>query len=352
MNKIPPLLSRQSFRDAVFTRDRNTCVFCARPASDAHHILERRLWADGGYYVDNGACVCDEHHRLCEQTVISVEDIRHACGIRNRIVPDHLYADQRYDKWGNPVLANGLRIRGELFYDQSVQKILAAGHALDLFTKYIKHPRTFHLPWSESISKDDRVITNFAHFIGKRVIVTIKMDGENTTCYNDHMHARSVDSDNHPSRNWAKNFSSKFAADIPDDFRICCENVYATHSIRYNALATYLFGFSVWQGLTCLAWDDTIEWFELLGIQPVEVRYDGIYDETKIKACFSDQDWNVCEGYVIRLADKFEYREFRNSVAKFVRRNHLTTSPHNWLHTNNFTINQLRGSDHDRRRTI
>ena len=84
------LMTRDEFRNAVFWRDRYTCVLCDKPAVDAHHILERRLFSDGGYYLDNGASVCSEHHMLCEQTVISVEEVRDACGITRIVVPTHL----------------------------------------------------------------------------------------------------------------------------------------------------------------------------------------------------------------------------------------------------------------------
>ena len=43
------LLTRDEFRRQVFERDGNKCVFCDRPAKDAHHIIERRLWPDAGY---------------------------------------------------------------------------------------------------------------------------------------------------------------------------------------------------------------------------------------------------------------------------------------------------------------
>ena len=29
---------------------------------DAHHIMDRRLWKDGGYYLSNGAALCSKHH--------------------------------------------------------------------------------------------------------------------------------------------------------------------------------------------------------------------------------------------------------------------------------------------------
>ena len=69
-------------------------------------------------------------------------------------MPPHLYRDQPYDKWGNPVLPNGTRLRGELFDDASVQKVLAP--VLALFTDRVKYPRTYHLPWSPGLTDDDR----------------------------------------------------------------------------------------------------------------------------------------------------------------------------------------------------
>ena len=75
------LLTRDQFREGVFARDHHKCVFCDKPAVDAHHIMERRLWPDSGYYLNNGASVCAEHHMKCESTEISLEQVRDACGI-------------------------------------------------------------------------------------------------------------------------------------------------------------------------------------------------------------------------------------------------------------------------------
>lgn len=83
----PILLSRTTFRETVLTRHGGRCCLCPSEAVDAHHILERRLWPDGGYYLDNGAAVCEEHHLACERTLISVEDVRAASGITRILVP-------------------------------------------------------------------------------------------------------------------------------------------------------------------------------------------------------------------------------------------------------------------------
>ncbi len=47
---MPELLTRAAFRAAVFARDGGRCVICGAVAVDPHHILDRALWPDGGYY--------------------------------------------------------------------------------------------------------------------------------------------------------------------------------------------------------------------------------------------------------------------------------------------------------------
>jgi hypothetical protein len=199
------LLTRKQFREAVFERDSHKCVICQDPAKDAHHIIERRVFPDGGYYLNNGASLCEKHHIQAEQTVLSVEEIREACGITKPVVPPHIYRDEIVDKWLNTILPSGMRTRGELFHDTSVQKVLSDGGVLPLFTKHVKYPRTHHILWSPSRkNKDERVLESIAQFEGHDVVVFAKMDGENTTWYNDNIHARSLDYAPHPSRDWIK----------------------------------------------------------------------------------------------------------------------------------------------------
>lgn len=330
--KTQILLTRDAFRESVFARDNNKCVFCEKKAVDAHHILERRLFEDGGYYTDNGASVCAEHHRDCESTVISVEEVRRAANIAHVVVPSHLYADQPYDKWGNPVLPNGRRLKGELFEDASVQKVLSTGNALQDFTNWVKYPRTYHLPWSDGVNSDDRIMQNLDVFVGKRVIITEKMDGESTSMYSDYIHARSVDGRSHPSRDWVKQFWSKICADIPEKWRICGENLYAKHSIHYTNLSTFFLGFSIWnQNNICLSWDETLDWFSLIGIEHVPVIYDGEFNEELVRKLWNPIGWARKEGYVMRLADEIEYGQFRNKIGKFVRKGHIQTVKH-WMY--------------------
>jgi hypothetical protein len=101
MSKNLQLLSRDAFRERVFARDRGRCVLCPAPAVDAHHILERKLFADGGYRLNNGASVCAPCHLRCERCQVSVEEVRRAAGIKEPVLPPGFSADLVFDKWGN-----------------------------------------------------------------------------------------------------------------------------------------------------------------------------------------------------------------------------------------------------------
>jgi len=210
------LLDRDTFRQSVFERDGHVCVICKSPAKDAHHILERRLFPDGGYYLNNGASLCEKHHLEAEMTTLTCDDIREAAGIKVVVIPPHFYEDVEYDKWGNQIMRNGTRLKGELFDDNSVQKILKAGNVLSEFTHYVKYPRTYHLPWSPGMNRDDRMMSDTNVFRGKRIMICEKLDGENTTWYRDRMTARSLETSSHPSRDWVKNLWAQHAYELPE----------------------------------------------------------------------------------------------------------------------------------------
>jgi hypothetical protein len=325
-----PLLSRDEFRRQVFARDHRACVICGATAADAHHILERRLFGDGGYYLSNGASLCALHHLQAEQTVLSVEVIREKIHVTAPALPIHFYPDEHYDKWGNTILPNGRRTKGELFTDESVQKVLGSGGILGEFTDYVKYPRTLHLPWSPGATDDDRVHADLAGFIGAEVVVTEKMDGENTTLYRDYYHARSIDSASHPSQSWARALQARIGYQIPAGWRVCAENLYAKHTIAYQGLPSFLLVFSIWneQNL-CLSWDETVTWSKMLGLETVPVLYRGPWDERSIRRWDVGRDDPQREGYVVRPARAFAYAEFRKAVGKFVRAGH-TQASHGW----------------------
>lgn len=196
----------------------------------------------------------------------------------------------------------------------------------------MKYPRTFHIPNSPGCTSDDKIHSNLDWMIGRECVITEKMDGENTTMTSEHIHARSLDSRNHPSRNWVKQFHANIAHQISENFRICGENLYARHSLAYHSLKSFFYGFSVWNGETALSWDETLEWFELLGIQPVTQLYRGILSQKVIENQIKNLDMIVQEGFVIRLASSFQHADFKHSVVKYVRANHVISDTH-WMHS-------------------
>lgn len=325
------LLTRDEYREAVFARDGHRCVVCGSPAEDAHHIVDRKLWVDGGYFLDNGSSLCGDCHLKAESTEISCDELRARCGIDRVHLPDHFCPDEVIDHWGNPILPSGQRLHGELFDDEGAQKILAP--VLHLFTSRVKYPRTFHLPWSPGKTADDRTMDNpTGMFVNSEIVVTEKLDGENTTFYRDYLHARSLDYAPHPSRDRVRALHASIAHDIPENWRLCGENVYAQHSITYDALPAYFLVFSIWNERNeCLSWDETVTWSRLLGLHTVPVIARGIWNEEHVRlsdGVTESQLGGDREGYVVRLASGFHYRAFRRSVAKYVRKNHVTTDDH------------------------
>ena len=194
-----------------------------------------------------------------------------------------------------------------------------------------KYPRTPHLPWSPGASPDD-LWSDLSALLDEPLIITEKMDGENTTLYRDGLHARSVDSRHHPSRSWVKSLHQQIADLIPKDWRICGENLYARHSIAYEALPSYFMVFSIWDEQDrCLSWDDTLEWCELLGLTSVPTLCRGQLDEASLRALHARLDLTRQEGFVARVQRAFARDDFERCVAKWVRPGHVQTDEH-WMH--------------------
>lgn len=196
-----------------------------------------------------------------------------------------------------------------------------------------KYPRTPHLSFSPGKTQDDISFGNIDWFSEKTVVVTEKLDGECTTIYPDgYCHARSMDSKHHPSRSWVKARAAEFAPLIPEGHRVCGEYLYAEHSIPYKSLDSYFYLFAVFCGEKCLSWAETVGLADIIGVPTVPVLYFGPWDEAAIKRCWIGKSkvGGDQEGYVVRCADAFTVEEFQRSVAKYVRKGHVTTTDH-WL---------------------
>lgn len=177
---------------------------------------------------------------------------------------------------------------------------------------------------NKTISKSDIQVFKNKNFFANGILV------HNCSMYKDYIHARSIDSRHHPSRDWVKGLHGEIAHNIPEGMIICGENMYAKHSIAYDALPSYFLVFNVWDGDVCLSWDEIVEWCELLGLHHVPVLYRGIYDEELIKSLWDETMADDVEGYVIRHEGRIHRSDFANKVSKFVRQNHVRTDEH-WM---------------------
>ena len=204
-----------------------------------------------------------------------------------------------------------------------------------------KYPRTGHLPYSESKTSDD-ILGNLS-LIGKEILATEKMDGENVTFYNFGCHSRSLDG---RCSDIAQKVWSMVFVNIPDNFRICLEDLTFIHSIKYESIGFPLFIHSIWENDTCLSWKDTIEWQKLICpmVPIVPVIYEGLFNKTQIHKNWEKIE-HESEGYVIRSKESFLRDDFNSNVLKYVRKNHVQTDKH-WLHLkkeyNGFNLDALK----------
>lgn len=196
-----------------------------------------------------------------------------------------------------------------------------------------KYPRTYHLPWSQGASSDDKVLKNVSIFEGAVVNSSLKMDGECTTLYRDYYHARSIDSKDHESRHWLKSFHASIRYNIPEGWRVCGENMYAVHSIKYRNLESYFYVFSVWTDKNmCLSLEDTRKFCDGLFTLVPDICCIP-FNVLSLKKAFQEfkNDFSdVGEGYVVRNVNSFHYDDFGMNVAKFVRAGHVQTDQH-WM---------------------
>ena len=128
-----------------------------------------------------------------------------------------------------------------------------------------KYGRTYHYPFSPGTTSDDRI--NFDYWKHLQIIDSLvhteKLDGENT-CLNKYgVFARShAAPTQHP---WARYLWERWHLIREDlgELEIFGENLYAIHSIRYEALEQHFFVFAIREGERWLSWEE-VEFYAAL----------------------------------------------------------------------------------------
>lgn len=81
--------------------------------------------------------------------------------------------------------------------------------------KRVEYPQTPHLSWSHGRAEDNIALNSIEHLERlEDIVVTEKLDSENTTLYYDYLPVRSVDSKSHPSRDCIKRFHAKIRSSL------------------------------------------------------------------------------------------------------------------------------------------
>lgn len=169
---------------------------------------------------------------------------------------------------------------------------------------------------------------------GHSVIITEKLDGENTSLHTHKLHARSEDGSHYPWQAVVKGMWGSISHLIPEHIQICGENMYAKHSIYYDQLTAFFYVFNIIdkERQVFLSVEDTLQWCEKLGLKYVPIlehRLMPVSYKMPEKSAFGKE----IEGYVIRVVEEFPVEDYKKYCAKFVRKGHVRTNKHwskNW----------------------
>lgn len=223
-----------------------------------------------------------------------------------------------------------------------------------------KYGRTFHFPFSPGTTSDDRISHNYWRDLIKlkRIVITEKLDGENSCLNSIGVFARSHAA---PTRHpWSEHLKRKWSLIRHEleanDLEIFGENMYACHSIEYTELEDHFFVFGIRQNDTWLSWKEVEDWCFLLDFKTVPVF--GIFDlldfadEQEFREYilslvskpsdlgsidFNSKEECFMEGVVVKNYDAYTSsdngRINDTDVWKYVRKDHVKSDEHwskNW----------------------
>ena len=204
-----------------------------------------------------------------------------------------------------------------------------------------KYNRTYHLPFSPGSTNDDRISDDAISLLGIDIVITEKLDGENTGMTRDGVYARSHAAFTESA--WSREvrqLHSMIKSSIDEDVFIFGENMEGIHSIEYTNLKSYFYMFGVRDNNIWIPWEGVEEYSYLLDIPTVPVLFKGVISsEKELQQIVEDLVRQPSalggkrEGIVIRNAGMFHNDDFSENVMKWVRKGHVQTTSHwtrNW----------------------
>lgn len=202
-----------------------------------------------------------------------------------------------------------------------------------------KYGRTYHLPFSLGATSDDKIQFDWQGVLENEIVITEKLDGENTCIKTNGVYARShVSPTNSP---WAGHMWEiwKSVGHQLDNLEIFGENLYGIHSIKYSNLQSHFYVFAIREGNLWLSWDEVVDYCDLLELHTAPMLARGMFEPKQVES-FIDSHMKTgsalggdTEGVVLRNSNRFSIEDFKYNVLKYVRPNHVKTDEHwtrNW----------------------
>lgn len=208
----------------------------------------------------------------------------------------------------------------------------------------MKYRHTPYLSISPSKSIDSYNTIPFQYFLGKNVVITEKMDGENTTITKNKIHARSPDGTSKEWQSYVRQKASLFQYYLEDEESIIGENMFAVHSLEYSNLEDYFLAFAYKKNGVFKSFDALEIICKKYDIKTVPVLYKGVFTLSVLEWIRHKKiDTTKQEGFVIRVNQDFNEETYYKNIAKWVRPNHVQTDEH-WskLWVKNKQINLLK----------
>ena len=205
-----------------------------------------------------------------------------------------------------------------------------------------KYNRTYHLPWSPGATSDDKISTDVENLVGTEIVITEKLDGENTGMTDKGVYARSHAA--FTTSPWSREVRLLHKMKVEDQLGegvfLFGENMEGVHSIEYTNLDSYFYIFGVRDNNIWIPWQQVEEYSYLLDIPTVPVLFKGVVNSVKeLKSLVDDlvskqsELGGDIEGVVVRSAGMFHNDDFAENVMKWVRKDHVQTDEHwtrNW----------------------
>ena len=200
----------------------------------------------------------------------------------------------------------------------------------------MRYPRTPYLPWSPG-GESGRLVIDPQDLANRKIVVTEKLDGQNTLLLNGKARTRSLHGQSAPWLAMVRKHHAWKTLEFPD-VEFYGEDLYGVHAVEYWPVReeeTFRL-FAVRENGVWLSWDEVTRWGEKLEVRTVPLDLRSVLSESELREYTTLRTTGPSalgperEGCVVRLADSFTDAYFARSIAKSVRPRHVQPDSEHW----------------------